>query len=129
MTALYVVMFLREFMVRAALVAVLAHALVPAGWMPNPAGAASGAPIVICTGHGPLVIGPDGKPQAPVHHGGHSDVCVFAAGATHAVAAVTPPLPEQHPAQVAELAIVHHEPVAFRRPSRRQNPRGPPILA
>lgn len=68
-----------------ALIAMIARALLPAGWMPS---ASAAAPFVICTMSGPLQHAPDnGHAPAADHHG----VCPFA-GAPHLAA--TPDLPQ-----------------------------------
>lgn len=106
-----------------ALAAMLLRGLLPAGWMPNTAGA-SGTPFVICTIGGPLH-------QAP-HHGldksGDGSLCPFAATAhlappQMAVAVAAPgfagidaALPS---AKQASEQTIH---TAYR-------PRGPPIRA
>jgi hypothetical protein len=57
-----------------ALIAMIARALLPAGWMPS---ASAATPFVICTIGGPLQHAPDnGHAPAADHHG----VCPFAAG-------------------------------------------------
>jgi len=97
----------------AALLALLLHALSPAGWMPNPEGVASGSPFVICMGYGPM---PDadmamqgGHHQGAMapHQGHHPDkggqahqhdVCPFAAAAHMAPPpqAIAVALPARH---------------------------------
>jgi hypothetical protein len=84
-----------------ALLALLVRALLPVGWMPNPAGTA-GTPIILCTVEGgiPVFLGLDGKPlkNSPADdHTQHSDGCPFAATphvatATVIVAATQPSL-------------------------------------
>jgi hypothetical protein len=57
-----------------ALIAMIARALLPAGWMPSTNVA---TPFTICTANGPLQHTPDnGKLPAADHHG----ICPFAAG-------------------------------------------------
>ncbi|HZZ36935.1 MAG TPA: hypothetical protein VFE03_14520 [Caulobacteraceae bacterium] len=60
--------------------AVMFRAMIPAGWMPNPA-TPFAAPLVICTSEGARLANPPGAPakhQAARPH----DVCVFAAVAS-----------------------------------------------
>lgn len=66
--------------------ALVMRVAIPPGMMAGPA--ASGFPIVVCTGHGPLVIGEVGGPKAPPHKTSDAP-CAFAAAA----AAATPPVP------------------------------------
>ncbi len=120
-------------LVRLTLIALLVGALVPAGWMPNPDGAASGVPIVICTGHGPITafIGKDGKPlKKPLKpSGSHSNICIFAAAAAHATPTVAPILTLPY---AEELAVAPaREPAAIVLSAQRSsyNPRGPPRSA
>lgn len=73
-----------------ALVALALNVLIPQGFMPA-AGGGAGSPIVICTGHGPLVVAPEGPAKAP-HPGGdagHGSVCAFAG---HAGPPLAPPM-------------------------------------
>lgn len=117
--------FAHAFLVRLTLIALLVGAAVPIGWMPNPEGAGSGAPIVICTGHGPInaFIGKDGKPIN--HPGSQSDICVYAAAAAPATPAPAPALfvlsaatrayAPRRKSRVAILAA-HYRPQAARAP-------------
>ena len=63
-----------------AIAAIMLRAFVPAGWMPNIGGPASGVPIVICSGSGAqtVLVDPDGKPVQPANPTDHG-VCAFAA--------------------------------------------------
>jgi len=88
--------FAHAFLIRLTLIALLVGALLPAGWMPNPDGLASGTPIVMCTGHGPLTIIDYGMDHAgkPAKHqqNAPSDICVFAAAAAPATPVSLPAL-------------------------------------
>jgi hypothetical protein len=73
---------LRRASVCIALVALLLRALVPVGWMPNPAGTA-GVPIILCTAEGwiSVFVGSNGQPvkQSPADdRSQQSDGCPFA---------------------------------------------------
>ncbi len=68
-----------------ALVAMVLRALLPAGWMPNPGGAA-GTPFVICTVDGPRHAAPTLGADSGKHHSDQDndrqhDTCPFAAAA------------------------------------------------
>ena len=62
-----------------AVIALVLRVAIPAGMMVG--GAPSAFPLVVCTGHGPLVLGPDGSPKAPAHRPSPAS-CDFAAAAT-----------------------------------------------
>jgi hypothetical protein len=87
---------LRAPMFQLALAAMLLRALLPAGWMPDPAGAAGGAALVICTVQGPLTVHTDGSGKSTPHNDQgqrQNDFCPFAAAAHFGfvpVAAATP---------------------------------------
>jgi hypothetical protein len=121
--------FAHAFLVRLTLIALLVGAAVPLGWMPNPDGAQSGSPIVICTGHGPITafVGGDGKPSKP--SGSHSDICVFAAAAAHATPVATPALAIPH--EVARATTRRNNKRALVRTARYrpQAARAPPLAA
>jgi hypothetical protein len=55
------------------LAAIIFRAAIPAGWMPN----AQDRGLVICTGHGELVLHGKAGPAAP-HSADRHDVCAFA---------------------------------------------------
>jgi hypothetical protein len=59
------------------LVALFLHALLPVGWMPNPAGLGESA-FIICTADGSLQ---HGKAPSQPDYASHHDACVFAAAA------------------------------------------------
>lgn len=116
-----------------ALVALLVRALLPAGWMPNPAGAA-GTPIIICTAEGGIsvFVGSDGKPakNSPADdHTQHSDGCPFAASPhlaapTAVVASAQPSLVVSRPEFDFESRIG-----SFNRQFSLASPRAPPPVA
>jgi hypothetical protein len=95
------------------LVALLLRAAIPAGWMPAPQ-AGFGAPFVICTAHGDLVLGqrPGETPHKPA--AGH-EVCAFAG--VHAA-----PAPE---ADLAMSSAVFEPIVAPLAPTRQRPERAP----
>ena len=122
---------LRIAAVYVALVAMMLHALVPAGWMPS-VPAQTGSFFVICTVHGAQPLAPEGrKSHAPSDPQGthHNDMCPFSA-APHGA-------PQPMLAQVSAptlLASVHFD--DRRVPALRsaavsgpQSPRGPPRFA
>ena len=92
MQARIAAVFAHAFLIRLTLIALLVGAAMPVGFMPNPDGLGSGAPIVICTGHGPINVASDdhGKPANPA--GTHTDICVFAAAAMAATPVAAPAL-------------------------------------
>lgn len=116
--------------IKLALVAMLLRALLPAGWMPNPAGLA-GDPVVICTmdGSGSLAIGTHGKPlkQQPGQNSGRSqEGCPFAAAPhlaapTITAAVVLPSLATFIETRIARVKL--GQPDANYTP---QSPRAPP---
>jgi hypothetical protein len=76
----------------AALIAMMAHALVPAGWMPGGA-AGGGAAIIPCDGvhhHAMQMDGP-AKPEPKQDPSHRHDVCPFAA-APHVAPPANPPI-------------------------------------
>lgn len=104
-----------------ALIAMIVHALLPAGWMPSHD---PSAPFVICTMNGPLQHAPDnGKLPANRH-----DICPFAA-APHL--ASTPELPQIIPpvlqAQAATADRAYAAVVLTR--FTPGSPRAPPLAA
>ena len=114
-----------------ALVAMLLHALIPAGWMPS-VPAQTGSFFVICTVHTAQPLAPeDGKTRTPSDQQGthHNDMCPFAA-APHGV-------PQPAFAQVSAptfLASVHFDDrrtqaLPSAAVSGPQSPRGPPRFA
>jgi hypothetical protein len=112
-----------------ALAATLLRALLPEGWMPNPAGVA-GTPVVLCTMYGMehIVLDADGNPAKP-QDSKHSEVCPFAASAHLAPPAVQAAIAA--PSQTANAAKLL--PMREAQPSRvlrhAINPRAPPSLA
>jgi hypothetical protein len=113
-----------------ALAAMMLRALMPVGWMPNPAGAA-GALFVICTADGPLLqTGQHDHGKHAPDDGQHShEECPFAA-APHVAAPVT----------VAQIALpsffgrFSNPPLAsvsvvFTAVYQPQSPRAPPLFA
>jgi hypothetical protein len=106
------------------LAAVGSRALIPAGWMPDPASRA----LVICTGHG-AAARPDPGRDTPVRKDAH-EVCAFRALAS----AGAPEPPEAPPAPAVEIAAA--DPATFPTgliaqpgPPRTQSPRAPPAVA
>jgi hypothetical protein len=106
------------------LAAVGSRALIPTGWMPDPAGRA----LVICTGHGAATRS-DRGPGAPVRKDAH-EVCAFRAMAS----AGAPEAPAAPAAAVTQVAVT--EPAALPEgliappgPPRAQVPRAPPPVA
>ncbi|MFZ1991498.1 MAG: DUF2946 family protein [Alphaproteobacteria bacterium] len=120
--------FAHAFLVRLTLVALLVGALLPAGWMPNPDGLASGTPIVMCTGHGPMTIidqGMDHAGKPAKQQNAPSDVCVFAAAAAHATPVSLPALnvpravtraPARQRNLFASVRVARYRPQAARAP-------------
>lgn len=122
--------FIRSSGLHIALLAMLLHALLPAGWMPNPGG---GAAITICTANGPADLAPGKDDSAlkgrPPHDSQrHPAPCPFFAAphfATFAGVAAFSRLIEwfgavaraPEPASIA--AAQRHAP---------QSPRAPPVL-
>lgn len=109
------------------LVALVLRAGIPDGWMPNLAGAGE-APLVICTGAGPLSVrAPAGHPPDKQHPPGHTAVCAFAGVGS------APPAPMLDVAPMRFVALERLEPAAARdapaKPWRRgPSARGPPRL-
>jgi hypothetical protein len=104
------------------LVALLLRTLVPAGWMPNPAGASQTA-FVICTMNGAFHAPGKQTPSDTRHH----DECPFAA-APHLAktpdAVILPaPLPRADRTQVAAIATGTMAPARY----LPQSPRAPPV--
>jgi hypothetical protein len=113
-----------------ALFAILAHAILPVGWMPVFAASPSqGLSIIICTSAGVthVQIGADGKPieQAPSQGGRHNHQCCPCTGAPqlvppeHALAIVVPsyagyalPLSELGPRVSSSFVHTPHSPRA-----------------
>src|SRR5206468_2692915 len=103
----------------------------PDGWMPNP-NRAPHAPLVICTGAGPMIVGerpghPPGKPHGPDHGPDHGPACAFAglgaAPPPPPLLLQTPPVPAEMgradaPSQQARLWNARY---------REQSARGPPL--
>ncbi|HWY60700.1 MAG TPA: DUF2946 family protein [Rhizomicrobium sp.] len=119
---------IRLAVVHLALVALLLRALLPTGWMPNPAGAA-GAPFIICTLDGPaLAVDGKGHKQTPDDPRSHES-CPFAAAASLAppvgfVRLVAPEL-TRSPAPRTLAAGLSARDGPFSRPAAR----APPALA
>ncbi|HEY8949888.1 MAG TPA: DUF2946 family protein [Rhizomicrobium sp.] len=111
--------------------AMLAHGLMPTGWMP---GGSAGTPITICTMDGFVHVTLDahGNPvkqkQQPADQRGH-DVCPFGASVHFAaplsVATVSVPTAWAYFRNTEEHARIHH----MRAHYAPQSPRGPPSLA
>ena len=138
---------LRQFAMHAAVIAMIMRALLPAGWMPNPGGLANGTPWVICTGQGPMKMGPmkiAAASGAAMEMSGHShkmpdrgqshdqshdqNLCPFAAAAHLALA------PTAHATALPDSALRPMDDVApaqAGRPvaDRTHPPRAPPPLA
>lgn len=75
------------------ILALVARALIPAGFMLSPATADDQSIIVVCTGHGPLAmaVDEDGKPAAPKQEkSSDAALCAFAASVVVAVATDLP---------------------------------------
>jgi hypothetical protein len=88
-----------------ACLALFLRVLIPAGFMVAPGGA-PGLPLVLCTGHGPLVVqsAPPARPdKAPDPAGKHAgDHCVFAG---HGAAALAPVFAGPAPVAVRPVAL------------------------
>jgi hypothetical protein len=104
-----------------ALIAMIARALLPVGWMP---GASADTPFVICTMDGPVQHAPDPGKLPADHHA----VCPFAASPHLATAPVLPQiaLPALH-ARAAESDRAYAALVAAR--FSPGSPRAPPLNA
>lgn len=111
-----------------ALAAMFLRALIPLGWMPD-VSHASGAPFVICTTQGPMLL--DSHGQQPQQHNGthHTEACPFAAApslsAPTTIADLAPPSSFIARTEVQPLAATAN-PSAHYTP---QSLRGPPNLA
>jgi hypothetical protein len=82
-----------------AVLALLINVAVPHGTMV--ASASTGPALVICTGHGPMVLpGHDGKPANKGKTVSHDGACAFAG---HGLASAPPPLPRIARADFAPL--------------------------
>jgi hypothetical protein len=102
-----------------ALAAMLMRGLLPAGWMPNPDGAA-GSPIIICTMGGPQHVHPTHAPRDD-----SGKVCPFAVMA-HLAAAASPAalaLPAFTISPPAAVATYDWQPT---RPAQAYSSRAPP---
>ncbi|MBV9571879.1 MAG: hypothetical protein JO056_11620 [Alphaproteobacteria bacterium] len=73
--------YLRLAAVHVALFAMMAHALVPSGWMPNGNIGSGGAAIIPCDGihHHGMDMGGPAKPKPKQDNSHRHDVCPFAA--------------------------------------------------
>ncbi len=116
-----------------ALAAMVLRALIPAGWMPSPAG--QGETLVICTAAGLQTLSPPDDPAphddpadapAPPHKG---TPCVFAAVAAFSAPPAVAPLPVPGPTAVARLALQTWDGPRSVPRLTVHAPRGPPILA
>jgi hypothetical protein len=106
------------------------RALCPPGWMPNP-DPRSGAWIVICTGHGPLIPhGEAGRGGAPGKERGQSDHCAFA-GFAQGLAPRPSAALGPAPVRVAEQAVAFPADNGLAALDRWRGPsaRGPPLQA
>jgi hypothetical protein len=108
------------------LVALFLHALMPVGWMPNPAGLGESA-FIICAADGTIQHGRAPlQPDSTTHH----DACIFAAAAAHASA---PPQAAALAAPMLRAAALTFVPPAPAAPvSARfapQSPRAPPTFS
>jgi hypothetical protein len=114
-----------------ALVAMLARALLPAGWMPDTS-AQGPAPLVICTMHGPVLAAPPGdtSKHKPVHDDGRqTDICPFAASIHVATPASAVAIaPSTTVALIAAPALLEQSVPSVARHSP-QSPRAPPSFA
>ncbi|MBU6473050.1 MAG: DUF2946 family protein [Alphaproteobacteria bacterium] len=114
----------------------LMRALIPAGWMPGPAGTGGHSSLIICTGQGltAITINPDGTPakQAPDghHRSQHDhDVCPFAAAAHLAPPAFDTALTGLPSAVVGVSALAKDGILRAAVLARSHPPRAPPNLA
>lgn len=121
--------FLREFAVRAFIVALTVAALLPQGFMPTAGALSSGSLIVLCTGSGamPGFVDEHGKPSK-VPPSDDRSACPFAGAVATAIAATAPALayaPTFHfvvpaaPLAPSAFAAARYRP---------QSSRGPPVL-
>lgn len=93
-----------------ALVAMIVHALIPAGWMP---GQSAGTPLVICTAQGDITLHSPAKPQQPLDHSDRDhQLCPFAAAVHLAVAAGAIVLPAPTERILTSLPTQKRAPVA-----------------
>ncbi|MGQ0671468.1 MAG: DUF2946 family protein [Hyphomicrobium sp.] len=114
--------------------ALAVRGLVPTGYMLSPAADGSGEmTIVVCTGHGPLLmtIDADGNPVPPAKPAASdTGLCAFAASAAVAVA---PPLPPVSMPAVNVTFVATGVPHAPRLPGTRNElplpARGPPSIS
>ncbi len=114
----------RRAAVHLALVALMLRALLPAGWMPNPA---AGSLFVICTMEGALQA--DGKAKPASNDPRAHEACPFAAAAH-----LSPPQENNHfaaPLLAAAMTIVPASQTrsVTRAPFAPQSPRAPPKIA
>lgn len=123
----------RSIAMQIALVAMLLHALLPTGWMPN-VGGAGNAPFVICTIHGALRQSPDATDRTFKHKpaqddGRQHDICPFAA-ASHFATPVSFAL-AVGPASVVAVGVPPQgrQIVDGLKSYRPQSPRAPPHYA
>ena len=93
---------LRQIAVQAAMIAMIMRALLPAGWMPNPAGLANGTPWVICTGQGPMMMGP--MTMGPMKIAAASDAAMDMSGHSHKM----PDKGQSHDQNVCPFAAAAH---------------------
>jgi hypothetical protein len=116
--------------VHIALAAMLLRALLPAGWMPNPAAAAS---FMICTTDGPaqVAVGSDGQPlkhQPDQNNDRSHEACPFAAAPHLAAPAMLSALPLPSAATAAASNVVHSRLTEGLAGYTPQSPRGPPAF-
>lgn len=114
-----------------ALVAVLLRGLLPAGWMPNPAGAML-SPLVICTMDGPrrvaMPAAPNHSPSGDKHEDHASGPCPFAGAAPLAPPAET--VDAIAPAFVGGIPAIPDRRIAHASARHRSyTARAPPTLA
>ena len=109
------------------LLAILLRALVPDGWMPNPDGPFSGTPILICSGHGPLIQmgGKGGDPLGQTRHKG--EICSFAAFASPAIPAPACAASQRNSIAIPSRLGARPFPPGRKTRYRRQIQRGPPL--
>jgi Protein of unknown function (DUF2946) len=112
-----------------ALAAMVLRALLPAGWMPNPAGAGQ-SPFIICTAQGPVWpgLGPGhGKSTPDDGHHNHEE-CPFAA-APHiaAPAGLAQLIPPSIEAKISRPALSATT-LAYVAAYQPQSPRAPPLF-
>jgi hypothetical protein len=120
---------LRFAAVYVALVAMMVHALVPTGWMPDIAG--SGAPIRLCTMDGParMVMGGQPDKQKPAQGDQHrNDICPFGAAPHFAAPTSVASLAAPTLAVAATRLFVPAARTALRAEFSPQSPRAPPAI-